>query len=160
MYDTIIVPLDGSAHAEAALPAAIEEARRHRATIVLLHVVARPEAPVADPHVQHGGPLRSAAVAVWCEAELTAATEAGRQYLESVRTRFLLSPLMVIRVVVGEPVRRILTEAGYWPRPLLVVTTGDDTGEHRTPLSEVARRLLVDGSTPVLGVRQSVTDAA
>lgn len=158
MYDTIIVPLDGSAHAEAALPAAIEEARRHRATIVLLNVVTRPEAPAADPHVQHGGPRRCAEA--WCAESVAAATEAGRRYLESVGERYVLPPLTAIRVVAGEPVRRILAEVGYWPRPLLVITTGDVSGNARTPLSEVARRLLVDGSAPVLGVRHCAVDAA
>ena len=43
MFETVIVPLDGSPHAECALPYAIDEARRHQATMVLLHVIPRPE---------------------------------------------------------------------------------------------------------------------
>ena len=43
MFETVIVPLDGSPHAEFAIPYAIDEARRHQAKMVLIHVIPRPE---------------------------------------------------------------------------------------------------------------------
>jgi nucleotide-binding universal stress UspA family protein len=55
MFDTVIAPLDGTPHAEVALPYAIDEARRHGAAMVLMHVVPRPE-PCTSP-ARRSGPL-------------------------------------------------------------------------------------------------------
>ena len=149
MFRTILVPLDGSSHAERALPYAIEEARHHRAGLVLIHVIPRPEPCTST--VRRSGPLPWRAA--WPEAEIAAAERAGSRYLDGVIGRHGLPPGTETRIAVGDPVRRLSIEAASHDLPLLVMTTGDTTGGGTPPLSEVARRLLVGGTIPVLGVR-------
>ena len=138
MFDTIIIPLDMSAQAEAAIPVAVEEARRHRARLVLLHVISPSQLSSGEADVRAQG---------------TAREDAARAYLEGVRQRFGLPANTAMRIVVGEPVTRIQAEVDAWPRGLLVMTTGDAADRERLPLGEVARRLLVSGRVPVLGIR-------
>ncbi|MDF2745412.1 MAG: Universal stress protein family [Actinomycetia bacterium] len=154
MFATVLVPLDMSRHAEAALPIALEEARRHHARLVLLHVVPRPEPAVPAPHLGRGGPyLHPLYPVAWSAQELAdEAAEAG-VYLEVVKLRYGLPPDTSVQLVVGEPVMRIQAEVDAWPDPLLVLTTGDCTGDQCPPLSETVRRLLVFGRVPILGVR-------
>jgi nucleotide-binding universal stress UspA family protein len=151
MFDTILVPLDGSPHAEAALPYAAEEARYHGAELVMLGVVPRPEPCLSGP--SHGGPLPWRPS--WPPAEIDAAERQAAQYLARVVKRHHLPVATPLRVAVGAPDVRIGIEAGQFRQPLVVMTTGDGTLSVRPPLSEVARRLMVAGTVPVLGVRQA-----
>src|SRR5829696_3172659 len=151
MFATVLVPLDRSRHAEAALPIALEEARRHHARLVLLHVVPRPDPLGPEPHLGDEGP-RAHAVR-WLAHDLALEVATGGAYLDRVTQRYGLPPDTSVQLVVGEPVRRIQAEVDAWPDPLLVLTTGDCTGDQCPPLSEVARRLLVVGRVPILGVR-------
>lgn len=141
MFSTVIVPLDGSPHAEAAVPYADDEARRHGAEFVLVRVVNRPEVCVA-PGIR-GGP--APAVAAWCAAEIDAETRQAERHWLGSGTRTI--------VEVGDPVTRLLAEAGTVDDPLIVMTTGDAADRAKAPLSEVARRLIVAGVVPFLGVR-------
>jgi nucleotide-binding universal stress UspA family protein len=150
MFDTVIVPLDGSTHAEFALPYAVEEAVRHGARIVLVHVVPRPE-PCAVA-VLHGGP--APLIPVWPPTQLECEEREWLAYLEGVRKRFGLRTDAPAVVAVGDPTRRVLDEAGKHTHPLIVMTTGDATAASRPPLSEFARRLMVAGGVSVLGVRE------
>lgn len=149
MFNTVIVPLDGSAHAEAALPFARDEAARHDAGIVLVHVVYRPE-----PHptvVSHGGPLPP--VFPWPTKDGERKVERAARYLTEAIARHGLEAGTQKRVPCGETVPRILAEAARCDSPLIVLTTGDPTGGARPPVSEVARRLMLNGRVPVLAVR-------
>jgi nucleotide-binding universal stress UspA family protein len=150
MFETVIIPLDGAAHAEFALPYGREEAFRHAARVVLIHVVPRPELPPTP--IAHGGPAPSRPV--WPAAELADEERSWLAYLEGVRERFGLPENVRTVVAVGDPVRHILAEARKHPRPLIVVTTGDAAAGVWPPLSEVARRLMVAGGVPVLAVRE------
>lgn len=51
MYQRILVPLDGSARAEAILPHVREMALRYDATVLLLQVIE----PVYEPSMAHSG---------------------------------------------------------------------------------------------------------
>lgn len=108
MFQTIIVPLDALLHPEAALPYAIDEARRHGAMPVLLHVVPRPEPPVPPPRVQLGGPtIRPPS---WPERDVANAAEAACGYLDRVVRRYLLPPGTVsqARAALREVARQVL----------------------------------------------------
>lgn len=152
MYDTIIVPLEGSLHCERAVSVARDEGGRHNAAIVLLHVIPRPERPVPDPRVICSGPRINAAD--WPDDKATKATCVGQTYLEDVRRRHFLPEGTTSRVVIGEPVKRILAEARRWPAPLIIMTAGEAAGAGLThsTLSEVMRRVLVHGEVPVMAV--------
>lgn len=150
MFATVLVPLDGSRHAEAAIAYGVEEARHHGASLVLLRVIPRPE-PCP------GGARRAGPAAWgpdWPADEIAKAERATRRYMARVIERFGLPRETRVRVVVGDPAARLIAEAARTERPLVVMTTGDAEAATRTPLSEVARRLLVNGEVPVLGVRE------
>lgn len=149
MFATVIVPLDGSTHAEAALPYAVDEARHHDAKLHLVRVVVRPE--IAVTGVRHCGPAPQPAQ--WPAQEIERETAEATSYLFTVKDRYRLHPSTTMSVLVGDPVPRLRAEIRRHPRPLIVLTTGDATTGARTPLSEVARRLLVIGAFPILAVR-------
>ena len=151
MFETVIVPLDGSPHAERALPVAIDEARRHGAAIVLLHVIARPES--CDTQRRRSGPWQGA----WPAAEIADAERRAHQYLSGVATRFHLGPTTARRVLVGHPGYRIATEACRYARPLIVLTTGDPTAEP-FQRSHVLAYLVARGNVPILGVCAAAQD--
>lgn len=149
MFSTVIVPLDGSPHAEAAIPYAIDEARRHGADLVLIQIINRPE--VCPAPVSHGGPAPTKPA--WSAAEIEAETRQAERYLNDVVERYWLGSDTRRIVTVGDPTTRLLAEACTYDEPIVVMTTGDVTGGEKPPLSERARRLMVAGTVPVMCVR-------
>ncbi len=150
MFETIIVPLDGSAHAEAAIPYALEEARRHNAEIVLARVVYRPEpCPTA---ISRGGPVPGSFL--WPTPESDLEVRRAARYLSAAIERYHLGPRARGEVLIGETVPRLLAEARRSTYPVIVLTTGDASEGAKPPLSNIARRLMVHGTVPVLAVRR------
>ena len=150
MFETVIVPLDGSPHAEVAIPYAIDEAQRHQAKMVLIHVIPRPE-PCTSP-VRRSGPLPWQGE--WPAEEIDPAKRRAEAYLQDVVTRFGLDPGTTLCVAVGDPGVRVAAEAVRHGRPLVVMLTGDRTREACPPLSLVTSYLLIASAVPVLGIRQ------
>jgi nucleotide-binding universal stress UspA family protein len=150
MFDTVIVPLDGSPHAEFAIPYAIDEARRHHATIVLVHVIPRPE-PCTSP-VRRSGPLPWQGE--WPAEEIEPAKRTAETYLRDVVTRYGLDPETQVCVAVGDPGVRVAAEAARHQKPLVVMLTGDSTRHSVPPLSLVTSYLLIASAIPVLGICQ------
>jgi nucleotide-binding universal stress UspA family protein len=149
MFATIIVPLDGSADAEVALPYAIDETGRHGARLLLVRVLWRPELAIANRN--HGGPVPL--IPTWPPRELAIAEHHSVAYLRDVCRRFDLGIDTRLVVAVGDPGLRLLAEARMHPRPLVVLATGGGA-DPRSPLSGLARRLLTSDGVPVLAVRQ------
>jgi hypothetical protein len=147
MFATIIVPLDGSIHAEVALPFAIEESGRHAARLVLVRVLPRPEPAVVTRN--HGGPVP--VIPAWPLGEVAIDECRSIDYLRDVCRRFDLGIDARLVVAVGDPGARLLAETRLHPRPLVVLATGD--ADPRSPLSGLARRLLTSDTVPVLAVR-------
>jgi nucleotide-binding universal stress UspA family protein len=150
MFETVIVPLDGSPHAEFAIPYAVDEARRHQAKLVLIHVIPRPE-PCMCP-VRRSGPVPWQGE--WPFEDLDSTKRNAQAYLRDVVTRFRLDPGTRLSVAVGDPGVRVAAEAMHHERPLVVMLTGDRTRDASPPLSLVTRYLLIAGAVPVLGLRQ------
>ena len=150
MFETVIVPLDGSPHAEFAIPYAIDEVQRRQAKLVLIHVIPRPE-PCMSP-VRRSGPVPWQGE--WPFEDLDSAKRDAQAYLQDVVARFALDPGTTLCVAVGDPGVRVAEEAMRHERPLVVMLTGDRSREARPPLSLVARYLLIAGAVPVLGIRQ------
>ena len=101
MFETVIVPLDGSPHAEFAIPYAIDEVQRRQAKLVLIHVIPRPE-PCMSP-VRRSGPMPWQGE--WPFEELDTAKRNAGAYLQDVVTRFGLDPGTRLCVAVGDPGR-------------------------------------------------------
>jgi nucleotide-binding universal stress UspA family protein len=156
MFETMIVPLDGSPHAEVVLPYAIDEAGRHGATIVLIHVIPRPEP--CTSLVRRSGPLPWQGE--WPFEDLEENKQDANDYLRGVVRRYALDPDTPLCVAVGDPGVRVAAEAARRPQPLVVVLTGDRTREAHPSLSLVTSRLLVAGAVPVLSIRQPLPHEA
>lgn len=156
MFSTVIVPLDGSLHAEAAVPYAVDEARRHGARLVLVRVVVRPETCSTD--ARRSGPAPTTIPR--SEPEIDLESRGAAHYLADTIERYGLGRDVRGSVLVGDPTHCVMNEAGRYDQPVIVLTTGDVTDGAKPPLSEVARRLMIAGTVPVLGVRLPPTVGA
>ncbi len=137
MFKQILVPLDGSALAEAILPQVTELARVHDAELVLLRVALAHAFPGADP----------------TEAQLQAVRE-SEKYLEEVEKELKARGLRVATVVrYGQAGEEILDHAAFAGIELIAMSTHGRTGVSRWVLGSVAEKVLRASTTPLLLVR-------
>lgn len=136
MFRNLLVPLDGSPMAEAALPAAVYLAPKLPATITLLHILER-EAP---PEV-HGHP------------HLRTPEEAQRYFDGLIQTR-LPKALRVESHVHTSEVRHVPPSieghAADLPDCLVIMCTHGRSGLGSLMLGTLAQRVVAEGTTPVL----------
>jgi nucleotide-binding universal stress UspA family protein len=136
MFKHILVPLDGSAMSEAALPVAALVASRAGATLMLIHVVEK-----------------NAPSAVHSDRHLVTAEEASG-YLDELTSRPPLAGLAVATHVHTAEVRdvaRSITEHSDELAPDLVIMTTHGTGGARRLFSgAIAQQVVGHGLTPVL----------
>lgn len=144
MMQRIMVPLDGSTFAEAALPTAFELARRHGATVHLVRVH-EPPAPVAGPE----GPAMYDP-AIEQELELK-----GRRYLGVIlaRTDGGDRARAVTAYLHGPVTECLKTYVRDEAIDLVVMTTHARGGVSRVLLGSVADGLVRQSPAPVLLVR-------
>ena len=146
VFGTILVPLDGSATAEAALPVAATIARRSGAALHLVSVhVPVPtllditEEPVMDGALEEE--LREQQTAYLATTATAASTAHGVETTHAVRDLH------------GTVVKAIATEAHAKRADLIVMTTHGHGGINPLWLGSVADRLLRRTQTPVLLLR-------
>jgi nucleotide-binding universal stress UspA family protein len=143
MFKHLLVPLDGSRMAEAALPIAAAVAARGGALLTLVHVIEK-----------------NAPAAVHSDRHLVNAEEAGA-YLDGIAARPLLAGLRVethVHTAEVRDVARSITEhaaehvAEIAP-DLVVMATHGRGGARRLFSGAMAQQVVAAGSTPVLLVR-------
>jgi nucleotide-binding universal stress UspA family protein len=137
--DKILVPLDGSVLAEAALPTAIELlADSPLATLRLLRAVEASALPGGDPV--------EAQVRVMREAE---------EYLDSMATRLTGSGVKGVKTSVwyGPPAPAIVEAARVSAVDIIVMSTHGRSGLGRLVLGSVAESVLRSTHTPILLIR-------
>lgn len=129
--DRILVPLDGSALAEAILPLAGTLARAHRAELLLLRAVP-PRSDRAEPEERE-----------------------ARTYLARLSERLHDRSLETVRVLVphGKPDLAIAEAAAERHVDLIAMTTHGRTGLSRLLLGSVAESVVRQAPAPVLVVR-------
>jgi nucleotide-binding universal stress UspA family protein len=143
MYERILVPLDGSAHAELALDTAIEIARRCGAKLILMRVAGHPVthfyveatdvvAIPSDDSVEH------------CAAYLAEVTR--RLDAEGISSDFFIGS--------GMAADEILRQADLNTVNLIVIATHGRSGLGRWMLGSVADRVTQGAKVPVLLVRR------
>jgi nucleotide-binding universal stress UspA family protein len=146
MLAHLLVPLDGSRLAEAALPAAAVLAARLSARVTLLHVVERD-----PPREVHG------------ERHLGAPAEA-RDYLDEVARRaFPAGVAMAVHVHEGAPddvVASIVAHEGELAPDLIVMCTHGRGGLGRFLFGSIAQQVVARGRAPVLLVRPTAEGGA
>ena len=141
MHKRILIPLDGSALAEQALPYAIAQAQRFEAELVLLRVLAPlPSAPLL------GEVARSRAKA--------SSNVLAREYLERVVASVQEHDIPVqVAITEGHPPVEIVRFAEANEVDLIVMCTRGHSGFSRWLLGSVADRVVRGASVPVLLVR-------
>jgi nucleotide-binding universal stress UspA family protein len=147
MKERIVVPLDGSALAEMALPHAVSLARATSRALILLRVV-----PIPPSFSQVGWTIPPSQM-VWSEWEAEPAL--AREYL--ARTARLLTPLPLevhTDLLDGDPARAIVqyAEEHPWVTTIAMSTHGHG-GLGRLVFGSVADKVLHDSPVPVLLVR-------
>jgi nucleotide-binding universal stress UspA family protein len=139
MFKNLLIPLDGSHLAEAALPAAAYLAQKLGATVTLLHVIER-----AAPAEIHG------------ERHLTTPDEA-RAYLDEVACRAFPAGLPVERHVhtseSTDVARSIVEHVGELKPDLIVMCTHGQGGLRDLLFGSIAQQVVALGTTPVLLIR-------
>lgn len=135
---TILVPLDGSAVAEAALKPAVDLARQAGATLVLLRAAAAHTGPMGD--------IVDAQVEVMREAE---------EYLAAARARVLSAGAAGVEVSAwyGPPAEAIVEAARHRHADLIVMASHGRSGVARLVLGSVAESVLRATAVPILLIR-------
>lgn len=142
-FEKILVPLDGSALAELALPTAAQLAKEQRGTVVLMRAA---EAPWLS-----GEGVVEAQVAIVREAE---------EYLGALADRLRAAEGHEVDTSVwyGAPAASIIDAAKSQHADLIVMTSHGRSGLGRLILGSVAESVLRGTTTPILLVR--ATNAA
>lgn len=143
----IIVPLDGSAAAEAALSTAQQLAGSLEATLDLVQVVPWAAAALAS--------LPEGAIPTNLDEDLE---QAATAYLEEVAARLPATPPVERHVLRGSAPDRLLNHAEQTQASLIAMTTRGRSGVARWALGSVADKVLRAGSTPLLLVRPPATE--
>jgi nucleotide-binding universal stress UspA family protein len=135
---TILVPLDGSRLAEAALAPAMELAECSAARLFLLRAAQAHTLPGVDP----------------TDAEVKAVREA-EDYLEEVKGRLAARGVTEVEATVwyGPASVAIVEAAEFHKVGLILMTTHGRTGLERLILGSVAESVLRGSRTPILLVR-------
>jgi len=138
----IVVALDGSDLAEAALPAAERFAQAMDASLLLVRAV-------VPPTMLYGGQFVPGGLPVLDQLEAEA-----KQYLERTAERIRKSGLKVgVAVAVGAATDVILTASREIGADLIAMTTHGRSGLNRWILGSVADAVVRHGGVPVLVIR-------
>ena len=137
---TILVPLDGSPLAEAALPKAVELAESSGARLLLLRAAEAHTFPGVDP----------------VDAQIKVVREA-EEYLAQVTDRFATKGLKDVKASVwyGPAASAIVEAARVNEVDLIVMTTHGRSGLGRLILGSIAESVVRGTHTPILLVRDS-----
>jgi nucleotide-binding universal stress UspA family protein len=135
MFRKILVAVDGSRHASAALALAVDLAQRYAASLCLLH---------AFPHVSDllGTPYH--------EDLLAARTTIGRQLLEAARTQASAVLPVETQLVEGPPAPAILRAAEEGQHDLIVLGSRGHTQIAGLLLGSVSSTVAQQAHCPVL----------
>lgn len=136
--EKILVPLDGSPLAEAALATAVDMARASGAPLLLLRAAQAHTLPGADP----------------TEAEVRVVREA-ETYLDEIEERLATTGVRNVETAVwyGPAALAIVEAARFHQVSMIVMTTHGRTGLGRLIMGSVAESVLHGTTTPILLLR-------
>jgi nucleotide-binding universal stress UspA family protein len=146
MFKHILVPLDGSAPAEAALPAAALLAARCGARVTLLHIIER-DAPATVHGARH---LRQ--------------RDEAAAYLDEIRQRAFPATASVAchvhEAAMADVARGIVEHEGELAPDLVVMCAHGRRGLHEKIFGRIAQQVVGLGRVPVLLIRPPTAGAA
>jgi len=153
MYQRILVPVDGSRIAMAALDEAIRLARLTGARLILLHVL---------DVVTHASGFETAAI--YCNEVIPRAQRAGEQLLDAARERALQSGVngqcILLETVRDRVSDLVVAQAVHCSADLIVIGTHGRRGLGRLLLGSDAEQILRLAPVPVLLVRTGSEEEA
>lgn len=143
-YKRLLVPLDGSKRAECTLPWVKPLADFHNATLLLAHVVNRPEVPRRAPLTDEENEL--------VEQLTRLNREQGEAYLEDLRGRLEL-PVEIHLLVSGDSALALHNLVDEEDADLVVMAAHGYSGETRWPYGSITLNFIAYGSKPLLIVQ-------
>lgn len=144
MYSEILVPLDGSELAEAALPHARRLAKAFEARVTLISIV-ESVTMFTQPSMMGAVPALT---------NLDEEMESVRKYLEKIADQLKLEGIDVLKIVrEGDAAAQICDYAKESRADLVVMSTHGRSGLQRWVYGSVADRVLRSAEVPVLLVR-------
>lgn len=163
MYKKVLVTLDGSRTAEAAVPEALKFCRSTGAEMHLLMVAQPPRATAETPRplVAAVAPAPGGVIAVpgarmieTRDQAIDRAREAALEYLREESAGIERSGVAVHpHVAFGRPVEEILAKAKEIDADFIIMATHGHSGLGQAVFGSVAGRVLASGVKPVLLVR-------
>jgi nucleotide-binding universal stress UspA family protein len=150
MFETIIVPLDGSELAELALGPASEIAKKFGSKLILLRAVEPASHRLAQSPMIMEAPAAAAMNVELLEEAFEAERKDALEYLAAKRGAQPVQERVEDRVVEGEPVDAILDAAKQSAGSLIVMSTHGRTGLARIVFGSVADAVLRRSPVPVL----------
>lgn len=144
-YKTLLVPLDGSALAEQALPPALAFAEAVEGRLVLISVTATPfDLKLVKP----------GAHAPWSAVPWSTPAERLVKYLDAVIEKLSSSDVpLQARVTYGDIADEILKVARFEEADVIVMATHGRSGLGHLLIGSIARRVAQEAAVPVLLVR-------
>lgn len=152
MFRSILVPYDGSAHAEAALAAATELARSQGAKLTVLGVW--------QPHSLYGQGLAPSAGILYDPRIDEAIRDDMAADLETAAAKAGPGVMVVTRLLEGRPVDRILQEVESAHHDLVVMGSRGRGDFRSLLLGSVSHGVLTRSPVPVLVVHATPAKAA
>ena len=147
MFKHILVPLDGSTLAEAALPAAVSLAQAFNAPVTLLHIIEQ-DAPAEIHRDRH----------------LTEAREAEAYLAETARRFFpakIKLNLHVHTAPVADVARSIVDHSSDEIQPdLIILCSHGNSGMHDLVFGNIAQEVAAASGTPVLLIKPDESSSA
>ena len=130
MYKRILLPLDGSKNAEKTIPIAIEFARFHNASIILLRVVA----PLRHSLMASPGAINQA----FEQIDLIV-----REYMDGIADGFMAEGIKVETITKrGSPAQWTLDTAKDQSCDLIIIGTHGETGASQWRFGSVANKII------------------
>lgn len=148
----ILVPLDGSSHAERALEPAEQLARAWSAELRLVRVAdpARAAVAIAAPAIAgYGGEVASGLAPVADDSSIVAATDYLDDTADTLRRRGLV---VRAQALAGDPVEELLAYERSCDADLVAIASHGRGGVARLVLGSTAEQLVRRGTAPVLVV--------
>lgn len=146
VFKRILVPVDGSAHAEHVLPDAARLARASGSTILLVRVMR----PLIEHEIGHPSP------GIWLPAADTALRDAASAYLAELRQSDPLQGISTeAHILVGPAASMIVQAAVVQHADIIVMSSRARRGLSRWMLGSVAGAVVRDAHVPVL-VRRDI----
>jgi nucleotide-binding universal stress UspA family protein len=159
MFDTIIVPLDGSELAETVLEPAAELARKFEGRLVLLQAVESLAQRQIQPPAMMESPAAAAANFELIERAVKAERAAAEQYLTGIRERLRGEGLSVDAMIAeGDAADSILRLAEEQNASLIAMSTHGRGGLGRLVFGSVADAVMRRSHVPILLLRPATKE--